>query len=117
MAIIYHLASCKTCQKALDFLAPLDGVELREIKSEGLTGEELQALHGAAGSYGALFSKRAQLYRQRGLNERELTETEMRDLILEHYTFLKRPVVFAKGQVFTGNARKNLEAARAAIHG
>jgi arsenate reductase len=44
-----------------------------------------------AGSYEALFSRRAMKYRSMGLNEMELSEDDYRKYILEEYTFLKRP--------------------------
>ena len=114
---LYYLETCKTCQKILDALQPLDGVELREIKSEGVRVEELQELYQRTGSYEALFSRRAMLFRQRGLNNQELGEEDYRDLILEHYTFLKRPVLLIDDEVFIGNAKKVVEAARVALHG
>ena len=114
---LYYLETCKTCQKIIAALEPLEGVELREIKSQGLSEEELQELYERAGSYEALFSRRAMLFRQRGLNEQVLTEENYRDLILEHYTFLKRPVLLVDGEVFIGNAKKTVEAAQAALQG
>jgi hypothetical protein len=35
---------------------------------------------------------------------------------LEHYTFLKRPVVLVDDTIFVGNAKKTVEAAKAALH-
>ncbi|MEM8998775.1 MAG: ArsC/Spx/MgsR family protein [Bacteroidota bacterium] len=116
MKKIYHLETCKTCQKILKELEPLDGVVLREIKSKGVSEEELQEMKGLAGDYVSLFSKRAMLFRQRGLHEKELSEQDYRDLILEHYTFLKRPVVLVDDQIFIGNAKKAVEGAKAVLH-
>ena len=112
---LYYLETCKTCQKIIAALQPLDGVEMREIKSQGLSEEELDELHQRAGSYEALFSRRAMLFRQRGLNNQELGEQDYKNLILEHYTFLKRPVLLANDQVFIGNAKKTVEAAQQAL--
>ena len=88
---------------------------MREIKSQGLSEEELEELYQRAGSYEALFSRRAMLFRQRGLNNQELGEQDYKNLILEHYTFLKRPVLLANDQVFIGNAKKTVEAAQQAL--
>lgn len=115
MKKLYYLETCKTCQKIIAVLQPLDGVEMREIKSQGLSEEELDELHQRAGSYEALFSRRAMLFRQRGLNNQELGEQDYKNLILEHYTFLKRPVLLANDQVFIGNAKKTVEAAQQAL--
>ena len=112
---LYYLETCKTCQKIIAALQPLDGVEMREIKSQGLSEEELEELYQRAGSYEALFSRRAMLFRQRGLNNQELGEQDYKNLILEHYTFLKRPVLLVNDQVFIGNAKKTVEAAQQAL--
>jgi len=117
MKKIFHLETCKTCQKILKALEPLEGVELREIKSKGVTPDELDAMRALTDSYESLFSRRAMLFRQRGLNHQELGEDDYKDLILEHYTFLKRPVVVVDDQIFIGNAKKQVEGAKAALHG
>lgn len=117
MRKIFHLATCKTCQKILKELEPLDGVELREIKSKGVAPEELKEMRVLTNSYEDLFSRRAMLFRQRGLNNQELSEDDYKNLILEHYTFLKRPVVVVDGQIFVGNAKKQVEGAKIALHG
>ena len=64
------------------------------------------------GSYEALFSRRAMKYRSMGLNEKELSEDDYRNLILEEYTFLKRPVVVIDDEVFVGSAKKAVEGAK-----
>ncbi|MGA9325762.1 MAG: ArsC/Spx/MgsR family protein, partial [Salegentibacter sp.] len=68
------------------------------------------------GSYEALFSKRARLYREKGLQDEELTEDRYKHLILEHYTFLKRPVIINNDEIFIGNSKKTVAAAKESIH-
>ena len=116
MKNIYHLETCKTCQKILKELEPLDGIELREIKSKGITSDELEEMRALTDSYEDLFSRRAMLFRQRGLNNQELGDDDYKNLILEHYTFLKRPVVIVDNQIFIGNAKKQVEGAKTALH-
>ena len=116
MKKIYHLKTCNTCQKILKELEPLDGVELREIKSKGITPEELEEMRALTDSYEDLFSRRAMLFRQRDLKSQQLSETDYKNLILEHYTFLKRPVAIIGNQIFIGNAKKQVEGAKAALH-
>ncbi|SDQ10578.1 arsenate reductase family protein [Flagellimonas zhangzhouensis] len=116
MKKIYHLGSCSTCIRILKELEPLDGVTLQEIKSEPITPEQLDEMAQLSGSYESLFSRRAMLFRQRGLHEQELTEDDYKNLILEHYTFLKRPVTLVDGQIFVGNSKKVVEAANEALH-
>jgi arsenate reductase len=116
MKKIYHLGSCSTCKRILKELEPLDGVELQEIKSEAITSEQLEQMAELSGSYESLFSRRAMLFRQRGLHEKDLSESDYKDLILDHYTFLKRPVVVVDDQIFVGNSKKTVEAAKEALH-
>lgn len=116
MKKIYHLGSCSTCQRILKELEPLDGVQLQEIKSEPITQNQLERMEALSGSYESLFSKRAMLFRQRGLHEKQLTEADYKDLILEHYTFLKRPVILVDDQIFVGNSKKTVQAAKEALH-
>jgi arsenate reductase-like glutaredoxin family protein len=103
---IYHLSTCNTCQRIIQEINPDNEVQLQDIKTEAITQEQLQAMHALAGSYEALFSKRAQLYRQRNLSEQELSEEDYKNLILEHYTFLKRPVTIINDTIFIGNSKK-----------
>ena len=113
---VYHLSTCDTCQRIIKELQPLDGVELQDIKTEAITEKQLDQMQALAGSYEVLFSKRARLYRQRGLHDKQLSETDYKNLILEQYTFLKRPVIMGNGQIFIGNSKKTVAAAREAIH-
>jgi len=89
---------------------PLDGVELREIKTAPMTNGEVEAMQAFAGSYEALFSKRAQKYKSMGLKEKNLSEEDMKALIVDEYTFLKRPVLLMEDQVVVGNSKASVEA-------
>ncbi|GGG21517.1 arsenate reductase [Dokdonia pacifica] len=103
---IYHLSTCNTCQRIIQEINTSNDVELQDIKTVAITKEQLEAMHAFTGSYEALFSKRAQLYRQRNLNEQTLSEEDYKNLILEHYTFLKRPVMIVNDAIFVGNSKK-----------
>jgi len=67
------------------------------------------------GSYVSLFSRRAQKFKSMGLKDKELSEKEIRSLILEEYTFLKRPVIIDGDNVFVGNAKSVIDEAKLAI--
>lgn len=114
---IYHLSTCDTCKKILKELEAPASFQIQDIKTEGLTGKQLEEMFELSGSYESLFSKRARLYKERGLKDKSLTEKDYRDLILEHYTFLKRPVIINEQQIFIGNSQKVVEAAKKSIHG
>lgn len=92
-----------------------EDVQRQDIKTEPMTGEQVDAMAKLAGSYEALFSRRAMKYRAMGLHERTLTEPEYRQLILDEYTFLSRPVIVVNDQVFVGNSKKSVAAAAAAL--
>ncbi|MEM9143847.1 MAG: ArsC/Spx/MgsR family protein [Bacteroidota bacterium] len=116
MKKIYHLGSCSTCQRILTELEPLDNVTLQEIKTAPISESQLEEMKNLAGSYEALFSRRAMLFRQRGLHEKTLSEKDYKSLILDHYTFLKRPVVLVGDEIFVGNSKKTVAAAQLALH-
>ena len=116
MKKIYHLSTCSTCQRIIKDLQPLVDFELQDIKTQPITNDQLEQMHSLSNSYEALFSKRAVLYRERNLKEQELSEDDFKSLILEQYTFLKRPVIIVDDQIFIGNSKKVVEAAIKAIH-
>ncbi|WP_282630025.1 arsenate reductase family protein [Empedobacter sedimenti] len=109
MKKIFFLKTCDTCKrimKEFDFT----GFDLHEIKSTVITAEELEEMKNLAGSYEALFSRRAQNYKKLGLKDQQLSEEDIKNYILSDYTFLKRPVVVDGDKIFVGNEKKNLEA-------
>ncbi len=112
MKKIFHLGSCSTCQRILKELDPPGDYELRDIGQQSLTVEELNDLKERAGSCEALFSRRARLYRERGLQDKTLQEADYKTLLLDHYTFLKRPVIVSGEAIFIGNSPKTVAAAK-----
>lgn len=103
---IFHLGNCTTCHAILATIPDLKKFTMREIKGDPITPEELDAMKKLAGSYEALFSRVALKYRAMGLNKMKLTEKDYRRLILEEYTFLKRPVMIVGDTILIGNAPK-----------
>jgi arsenate reductase (glutaredoxin) len=101
----------------MDELSLQKDVVLQDIKTQPISNNELEELKQLSGSYEALFSKRAQLYKERDLKSKSLTETDYKSLILEHYTFLKRPVLVHENKVFIGNASKTVQEALNALNG
>ncbi len=109
----FTLPTCKTCQRIFDDLKPAEhGFQVVDIKSEGITATDLDAMAAHAGSYEAVFSRRAMKFRSMGLASVELTEKDYRRLILEEYTFLKRPVFLFDDAVAAGSAKAAVEEAR-----
>ncbi len=115
MRKIYHLSTCKTCQRIIGELNDGKDFELQDVKVKPITAAQLDVLKSEVGSYEALFNRRARKYRARGLHEQQLSEADYRRLILEEYTFLKRPVVIIDESVFVGNAKKAVQGAKAKL--
>ncbi|MFN2430974.1 MAG: arsenate reductase family protein [Cryomorphaceae bacterium] len=110
MKKFYYLQTCDTCKRILKELRLPEDVKMREIKSDPLTEKEVDQLATKAGSYEAIFSKRARKYRSLGLNERELSEADYKKYLLKDYTFLKRPVLETQTEAIAGNAKKQVSA-------
>lgn len=84
----------------------------QDIKTESITPSQLEEMKTLAGSYESLFSKRSRQYRAMRLHEKALTEKDYKKLILEEYTFLKRPVLLIDNEIFVGNSKKVVAAAK-----
>jgi arsenate reductase (glutaredoxin) len=107
----YYLHTCSTCQRILKETGLENkGFELQDIKTDPITATQLEEMKSMAGSYEVLFSRRAIKYKEMGLKDKSLTENDIRKLILEEYTFLKRPVVIDGDEIFIGNDKKTIEA-------
>jgi arsenate reductase len=107
----YYLSTCSTCQKIMKEAGITEEqFALQDIKTQKITAKQLEEMKKLAGSYEALFSLRSMQYTARGLKNRSLTEQDYRDLILEEYTFLKRPVAVIGKEIFIGNTNANVAA-------
>jgi len=112
MRKIYQLSTCNTCQRIIKELGGAEGFEIQNIKIEKITAKQIDEMKKMTGSYESLFSRRSMKYRPMGLHEKEISENEYRELILKEYSFLKRPVIFIDNEIFVGNAKKVVAAAK-----
>lgn len=113
---MYYLATCTTCQAIIkETGAEKKSLTMQDIKTEKITPAQLDEMKKMAGSYEALFSKRALKYKEWKLKEKQLTEKDYRNYILEEYTFLKRPVTILGDKIFVGNDKKTVEALKKAL--
>ena len=108
MKKIYYLKSCDTCIRILKEMDTSDFI-LQEIKTAPLTVKQLDEVYALTKSYEVLFSRRAKKYKQMDLKNQELTEKDFRQLILDEYTFLKRPVIINDSEVYVGNKKKRVD--------
>ncbi len=111
---IYHLSSCSTCDRIIKELdLKKKKFIFQDIKSEKITKEQIEEMKELAGSYEALFSRVALKYKT--LDPKPTKESDYKKLILSEYTFLKRPVILNGKNIFIGNSKKNVEAAKNTI--
>jgi arsenate reductase len=101
----YYLQTCDTCKRILKEI-PTHDFELQEIKSTPVNALQLEEMYQFSGSYEALFNKRARLCKTIDLKNKNTSESDYKQYILDEYTFLKRPVFIVEDQIFIGNSKK-----------
>jgi len=116
MKKLYYLSTCDTCKRIITEWNLPSEVVLQDIKTDIITISQLEEMYHLSGSYEALFSKRARLYKEKDLKNANLTEADYKNYILEHYTFLKRPVLLYNDAIFIGNSKKTIALAKEFIH-
>lgn len=107
MRKIYYLKTCDTCRRILKSF-DTNGYEMQEIKSSPISASQLEEIYRLTNSYEVLFSRRAKKYKEMDLKSQQLTEQDYRQLILDEYTFLKRPVIINNTSVLVGNTLKEV---------
>ncbi len=113
---IYYLSTCSTCKRIMTELdITAENFTLQDIKTEKITAKQLDEMKALAGSYEALFSRRSLQYAAMGLKDKTLTEKDYRQLILDEYTFLKRPVAIVGKEIFVGNTKAVVDALKEKI--
>ena len=112
MKKIYYLSTCSTCNRIIKDLGLDDSFEFQDIKSNKITIEQIEEMEKMSGSYESLFSKRAMKYKAMGLKDKTLSENDIKNLIVDEYTFLKRPVILLNDEIFVGNSKKIVEAVK-----
>ena len=114
MKKIYTIGHCTTSLALFEEtgLDKLIGKEFtfQNIKFEKITSAQLEEMKKMAGTYEALFSRRAIKYKEWKLKDKELTEKDYRQYILDEYTFLKRPVIIIDDKIFVGSEKKTADA-------
>lgn len=116
MRLFYYLSSCDTCKRIAKELPLNDSIRQVDIKKSPLTTAQVEDLYQRVGNYEQLVNKRAQLYKQRNLKDKNLQEEDFKNLLLEHYTFLKRPIVVFDERIFVGNAAQTIADAKAFLN-
>ncbi|CAH8282952.1 arsenate reductase-like glutaredoxin family protein [Mariniflexile fucanivorans] len=112
MKKVYYLKTCSTCVRILKELNLPSEFILQDIKTEEITVKQLEEMKALAVSYESLFSKRSKLYKEMDLKNQKLEERDYKNYILEHYTFLSRPVIIIDNKIFIGNSKSVVEAVK-----
>ncbi|WP_422358930.1 arsenate reductase family protein [Reichenbachiella sp.] len=111
MKKIYYLATCSTCIRIIKELGiTASNFNMQDIKTQPMTSDQVDEMKALSGSYESLFSRRAMKYKSMGLANQNLSEADYKRLIVEEYTFLKRPVFIIDNEIFIGNSKKTVEA-------
>lgn len=108
MKKIYYLKTCDTCRRILKEMDTSSFI-LQEIKTEPITVKQLDELFALTNNYEVLFSRSAKKYREMDLKSQKLSEKDYKQLILDEYTFLKRPVIVNGNEVYVGNTKKRVD--------
>jgi arsenate reductase-like glutaredoxin family protein len=116
MKKVYYLKTCSTCIRILKDLNLPSAFILQDIKTEEITVKQLEQMREISGSYEALFSKRSKLYKAMDLKNQTLTEKDYKHYILDHYTFLSRPVFIIDNSIFIGNSKAIVQAVKNALN-
>ncbi len=110
MRKVYYLKTCDTSRRIIKDLGDLlEGFEFQEIKEKPISVSQLEEMRKRTSSFENIFSKRAKKYKEMGLKDMELTEEDYKYYLLDHYTFLKRPVIIVDKHLFAGSNKKQLE--------
>jgi arsenate reductase len=116
MKKVYYLKTCSTCIRILRELNVPSDYLMQDIKTEEIAVQQLEQMKDLAGSYEALFSRKAKLYKDMDLKNASLTEKDYKHYILHHYTFLKRPVIICNNSIFIGNSKDVIKSAKLCIN-
>ena len=91
---LYGLKNCDSCRKALK---ALPGLELVDVRDEGMPPELLERAHVHFGQ--ALINTRSTTWRSLSEDERS---AEPLALLARHPTLMKRPLMLVDNQLFLG---------------
>ena len=92
--ILYGLKTCDTCRKALK---SLPDATLVDVRADGVPQDVLNAAHQQFGA--ALLNTRSTTWRGLDAEQRQRNPLE---LLADHPTLMKRPLIESQGQLYLG---------------
>lgn len=101
---IFHLKNCDTCKKAIKILDAAGHVLTKiDVRADGVSKDDLARFAEAVG-YEALLNTRSTTWR--GLSDADKADVDLAkalELLAEHPTLMKRPVIIdADGDITVG---------------
>tara|TARA_Y100000768_G_C23411980_1_gene422148 strand:- start:122 stop:463 length:342 start_codon:yes stop_codon:yes gene_type:complete len=102
-----YLSTCDTCKRILKDVNLPKNITLRDIKKTPLKPNELKSFKNIAGTFRSLLNNRAQ--KLKNVDKSILSEEKIFSLLKEHYSYLKRPILYFNGQLLIGNSKKIIE--------
>lgn len=107
---LYVHPTCTTCRRAQAWLDQHEvAYDRRDFFGDRFTHDELSAVLTSAGlTPREVLSKRARAYKAL-VGDRELTDDQLLDLMVEHPTLLRRPLVISAHDSVIGFDRQGLE--------
>ena len=92
----FHLSTCNSCKKTMKSLSLPNSFNKINIKENPITKIQLKELYNYTKSY-------------EKIKNIELKDNDFKHLLLEHYTFLKRPLMFYNNKLYIGDSEKIIE--------
>ena len=78
--------------------------KFHDLKNQPIDDETLQFVREHVSSYDDLLNKRSRKYKELDLKNKNLSEEQLKEILLREYTLLKRPIFIDGDQVFIGNS-------------
>lgn len=111
----YYLSTCDTCKRIMKEL-DLTSFEKIDIKSTNIQPADLELARKTVDSYLDLFNMRARKIKELSFDLKSATEAQLIELILNEYSFLKRPLMISDKTILAGNSKQTIEAMKQ-LHG
>lgn len=102
MIEVYGIKNCDKIQKTKKWLSDRNAeYEFFDLKKEPLSRDELEEFVYRVGLE-TLVNRRGMTWRRLGLKDEKLSEDELFDILLEHQTMIKRPVLIKEEAILVG---------------
>ncbi len=102
MLEVIGITNCNTIKKTKDLLSEKDvSYSFRDVKKDPLSPNELAELVMRAG-LDTLVNRKGRKWKMLGLSDKELSDNDLFEVLLEHQTMIKRPVLRKGEAVMVG---------------